>query len=49
MRIGTKFGLPKLGMTDKEYSSFQNWNKKSEKEKNEVKSRLAKSAFRKRD
>jgi|GEM_PF-2190732 len=44
-RIGTKYKLPKLGLTNSEFSAFQNWNKKTEKEKDEIKNRLVKTQF----
>lgn len=47
MRIGKKHGLPKIGLTDTEYSRKMAWDNKPEKEKEAIKSRLAKSAFQK--
>jgi hypothetical protein len=49
LRIGTEFNLPKLGLTDREFSSRQKWESKSEEEKAEIKNRLAENAFQKRD
>lgn len=44
-KIGTEYGLSKLGLTSKEYIGYKKWQDKSEAEKNEIKKRLAKSGF----
>lgn len=46
-KIGTEFGLQKLGLSDKEFAGYKKWQNKSEDEKNEIKKRLAKSGFNK--
>lgn len=46
MRIGREHRLPKQGMTGKEFSFYQRWEKKTEAEKNQIKERLAENAFR---
>ena len=45
-RIGTKFGLPKLGLTNSEFSAKESWDKKTKREKDEIKSRLVKNQFK---
>lgn len=47
-KIGTEFGLPKLGLTNREFVGYKKWQSKSEEEKSEITKRLAKSGFDKR-
>lgn len=41
-KIGTEYGLPKLGLNNAEFSAFQKWKEKSEEEKTEIRKRMAK-------
>lgn len=49
LRIGTEYGLPKLGLTNKEFSMRQSWENKTDEEKIKIKERLAETGFKKRD
>lgn len=49
LRIGRKYGLPKSGLTNAEYSALQKWERKTEEEKNEARTQMTKIRARKPD
>ena len=49
LKIGMEYKLPKLGLSDKEFSFRQSWENKTDAEKIKIKERLAETAFKKRD
>lgn len=42
LRIGTEYGLPKLGLTNSERSAFKKWQGRSEEEKDEIRNQMSK-------
>lgn len=42
LRIGTEYGLPKLGLTNAEFSAHQKWQGRTEEEKNEIRKQMTK-------
>ncbi len=42
LRIGTKYKLPKLGLTNREYAGYKKWESKSEEEKEEIRKQMTK-------
>lgn len=42
LRIGTECGLPRLGLTNAEFSAHQKWQGRSEEEKDEIRKQMIK-------
>jgi hypothetical protein len=42
LRIGRECGLPKLGLTNAEFSAHQKWQGRTEEEKNEIRKQMTK-------